>query len=86
VRVDKGLVRFDTDSGRYEAIPAGNRPWGYAAGAGSVRVGSESPGSVQRIDPQTNRLTRTTEITSPVHDKGPVGVVYLKGDVWVSVE
>ncbi len=124
ITLDKGLVRFETDSGRYEAIPAGNRPWGYTTGAGSVWVGSESPGSVrridpktgkttvtidtdprvrglgfgagfvwvatesslQRIDPKTNRLTRTTEITSPVHDKGPVGVVYLNGDVWVSVE
>jgi sugar lactone lactonase YvrE len=124
VTLDRGLVRYDTASGRYEAIPAGDRPWAYTRGAGSVWVGHELPGQVRRINPETgrtiatidtdpkvrglgfgggfvwvatetslrridpkrNRVTRTTDITSRHNDEGPVGVAYVNGDVWVSVE
>jgi hypothetical protein len=121
---DEGLVRFDTDSGRYAAVPAGYRPWGYTFGDASLWVGNElsrqvrridpqsgstratiatdpkvrglgfgggfvwvaTETSLQRIDPRTNRVTRTTEITSRVTDEGPIGIAFVKGDVWLSVE
>lgn len=38
------------------------------------------------IDPATNQVVRTITLAKPSADEGPIGVAYLGGSVWVSVE
>jgi len=55
-----------------------------AFGGGFVWVTAES--GLHSIDPATNEVTQEIQLMSPPPDLGPIGVVYLDGSVWVSVE
>jgi DNA-binding SARP family transcriptional activator len=58
-------------------IPAGGRPGGIAAGAGSVWVTDTTQNQLLQIDPQHRSLERI-----PV-GRGPTGVAIGDGEVWV---
>jgi DNA-binding beta-propeller fold protein YncE len=77
--------RLDPATGRPEAkIPVGDPVRGVAFGGQTAWVTTES--SLLSIDPATNEITMGTHLIDPVPDLGPIGVAYLDGSVWVSVE
>jgi YVTN family beta-propeller protein len=61
-------------------ITVGERPVDLAAGEGGVWVANAGGHTVTRIDPATNRVTRTIDLHNP-----PAGVAVGPGRVWVSV-
>ena len=68
--------------GRLACGPSGvgERPVDVAVGLGAVWVANAGGKSVSRIDPDTNRVTRTTDLHNP-----PAGIVTGFGYVWVTV-
>jgi outer membrane protein assembly factor BamB len=77
--------RLDPPTGRPEAkVPVDGPVRGVAFGGGFVWVTTEA--SLLSIDPATNEVARTIPLTNPEPDLGPIGVAYLDGSVWVSVE
>jgi len=65
-------------------IAVGGRVRGAAFGGGFLWVATES--GVVAIDPATNRVTRSIRLGDFESDTGPIGIGYLAGSVWVSVE
>lgn len=59
-------------------ISTGDAPCGAAAGFGSVWVANDSSGTLARIDPATNRVTRRVPV-----GKGACSVATGAGAVWV---
>jgi len=55
-----------------------------AFGGGRVWVSTES--AVLGIDPKTNKVVQTVELIEPRRETGPTAMVYLDGDLWVSIE
>jgi DNA-binding beta-propeller fold protein YncE len=77
--------RLDPATGRAEAkIPIGDPVRGVAFGGELAWVTTET--SLLAIDPATDEVIRRTPLIDPVPDLGPIGVAYLDGTVWVSVE
>lgn len=64
-------------------IPVGRQPWDLAFGAGSIWVPNGGDGTVSRIDPATNEVVATIEI-SPTSDDSPVSVAVRGNAVWVT--
>jgi DNA-binding SARP family transcriptional activator/streptogramin lyase len=59
---DGRLWRVDTDTGRVRSIVRLGRPvFGLAVGAGSVWVAGHDDGTVQRVDPASERVVATVE-------------------------
>jgi streptogramin lyase len=59
-------------------IPAGYRPFDVAIGTDAVWVVSSEGGTIQRIDPQTNRVVATIRPAA-----APVAVAAAEDAVWV---
>jgi len=77
--------RLDPATGRPAAkIHVGGPVRGLAFGGELAWVTTET--SLVSIDPATDEVTRRIPLTNPAPDLGPVGVAYLDGSVWVSVE
>lgn len=77
--------RLDPATGRPEAkIPVGDPVRGVAFGGQLAWVTTET--SLLAIDPATDEVAIKTRLIDPVPDLGPIGVAYLDGSVWVSVE
>jgi DNA-binding beta-propeller fold protein YncE len=77
--------RLDPATGRPDAkIPVGGPVRGVAFGGGLAWVTTET--SLLSIDPATNEVARRVPLTNPEPGLGPIGVAYLGGSVWVSVE
>jgi len=77
--------RLDLPTGRAEAkIPVDGPVRGLAFGGGLAWVTTET--SLLSIDPATDEVTRRIPLIDPLPDLGPIGVAYLDGSVWVSVE
>ncbi len=55
----------DDDAVGPPPVLIGSSPYGLAYGAGSIWVTNESSGTVSRIDPARNRVTKTTRIVCP---------------------
>lgn len=82
---DGEVWRLNPATGRPEAkIPVGDPVRGLAFGGQLVWVTTET--SLLAIDPATDEVTKRTRLIDPVPDLGPIGVAYLDGSVWVSVE
>jgi DNA-binding beta-propeller fold protein YncE len=77
--------RLDPATGQPEAkIPVGDPVRGVGFGGQLVWVTTET--SLLAIDPATDRVIQRTRLIDPIPDLGPIGVAYLDGSVWVSVE
>lgn len=77
--------RIDPETAKPTAkIPLDGPPRGLATGGGLVWVTTET--SLLSIDPATNEVARMVPLTTRIVDQGPIGVAYLDGSVWVSVE
>ncbi len=83
--VEREVWRLDPETTQPTAkIPIDDPIRGLTFGGGSVWVTTER--GLHSIDPATNDVTRDIQLMSPSPDLGPIGVVYLDGSVWVSVE
>ena len=79
------IWRLDPATGRPEAkIPVDGPVRGVAFGGEFAWVTTET--SLLSIDPTTDEVTRRISLINPIPDLGPIGVAYLDGSVWVSVE
>jgi len=77
--------RIDPETAKPTAkIPLDGPPRGLATGGGLVWVTTET--ALVSIDPATNEVARMVPLTTQIMDQGPIGVAYLDGSVWVSVE
>jgi len=77
--------RIDPETTRPTAkIPVDGPPRGLAIGGGLLWVTTET--ALLSIDPATNEVARMVPLTTQIMDEGPIGVAYLDGSVWVSVE
>ncbi len=82
---DRELWRLRPDTGGPLAkIPLDGAARGVGFGAGHVWVTTET--GVVRVDPATNRVSRTFELIEHRRDQGPTVVVALAGSIWISVE
>ena len=77
---DGTVSRIRPGGAALETVTVGDRPAGIAAGEGAVWVANAGSNSVSRIDPATNRVTRTIDLHNP-----PAGVAVGSGRVWVTV-
>ncbi len=59
-------------------IPTGSRPCSEAGGFGALWVGNNGSGTLARIDPKRNKVTKTVRVGA-----GPCGVAIGAGSVWV---
>jgi YVTN family beta-propeller protein len=59
-------------------IPTGQAPCGAAAGFGAVWVANDGSGTLTRVDPRTNRVTRRVSV-----GRGACSVAVGAGAVWV---
>jgi DNA-binding beta-propeller fold protein YncE len=78
--------RIDPETTRVQAkihLDAGTTR-SIAFGGGRVWVSTES--SVVALDPATNKVIQTIELIEPEREVGPTAIVYLDGDLWVSIE
>jgi DNA-binding beta-propeller fold protein YncE len=78
--------RIDPDTTRVQAKIHldGGTTRGIAFGGGRVWVSTE--GGVVALDPATNKVVQTIELIEPEREVGPTAIVYLDGDLWVSIE
>ena len=83
-----GVVRrYDATTGKLVAtvrLPSGETPEGIAIGANGVWVASHHGGTLDRIDPRTNKLAKRIPVTRP-GDSGAQFVTTGFGSVWVGV-
>lgn len=58
---------------------------GIAVGGDAVWVASNGPHAVARVDPQTNRVVATIQVSDPLPDPlhGPTGLAFSHGTLWV---
>jgi hypothetical protein len=81
----KVVWRIDPDSAeRIAEIQVGETVRGLTFGADRVWVTTGT--GVVSIDPANDQVGRKIELTGPSADEGPIGVLYLDGSLWVSVE
>ena len=76
-RIDAGDFGFNAA----RPIPVGDGPTDIAIGDGAVWVAAAGSGSISRIDPETNDVTTTISVGSPLG-----GVAVADGLVWASVQ
>ena len=82
---EDAVVRADLGTGRTIArVPVRGTVRGVAFGGRRLWVTTDT--GLLAIDPDRNRVVRTVHLTEPTRDDGPIGVAYLNGSVWVSVE
>ena len=82
---DREVWRLDPETGEPTAkVPISDAARGVGFGSGLVWVTTET--ALISIDPATNEVSRTIELMERTPDEGPIGVVYVDGSVWVSVE
>lgn len=83
--VEREVWRLDPGTAKVRAkIAIDDLVRGLAFGKGRVWVTTAT--GLQAIDPATNRVTRRIRLTDRSPDEGPIGVAYVDGSVWVSVE
>jgi YVTN family beta-propeller protein len=75
------VTRIDPLSGSTVTIPVGSHPSAIAYGAGSVWVTNAGDGTISRIDPATNNVTKTIKVGND-----PEGIIVGEGRVWVAVQ
>jgi streptogramin lyase len=61
-----------------------SNPRGLAAGGGRIWVAAED--GVHAIDPIEERVVMSVALGSYADDTGPIGIAYVDGSVWVSIE
>jgi DNA-binding beta-propeller fold protein YncE len=77
--------RIDPETAEPTAkIRVGTEVRGLGFGGGYLWVATES--GLQSIDPATNEVSRKIPLMDPSPQVGPIGVAYLAGSVWISVE
>lgn len=83
---DREVWRLDPTTGEALArIPlAGEEVRGLAFGRGLLWVATGS--GVTVIDPETDKVSGRIQLGEFAPDTGPIGVGYLNGEVWVSIE
>jgi DNA-binding beta-propeller fold protein YncE len=82
---DREVWRLDRRTGETAAkIPISDAARGVGFGGGLVWVTSET--GLMSIDPSTNEVIRTIDLIERAPDEGPIGVAFVAGSVWVSVE
>ena len=82
---EDAIARTDPGTGRTIArVPVRGTIRGIAFGGRRLWVTTDT--ALLAIDPNRNRVARTVRLTEPARDSGPIGVAYLNGSVWVSVE
>ena len=62
-------------------IPVGKAPTGVAVRPGSVWVANSGDGTVSRIDPEINEVTKTIEV-----GESPQSIIAANGRIWVTVQ
>jgi streptogramin lyase len=79
------IIRLAPIDGREVAtIKVGSPTRGVAIGGSSAWVATEA--GVSEIDLVSNAVRRDIRLVEPARDLGPIGIAYLDGVVWVSVE
>lgn len=79
------VVRFDPDTLEVLAeVPLEAAPRGLAFGGGRLWVTTER--ALVTVDPATGAVDRAIQFGTFPRDTGPIGVAYLDGAVWVSIE
>ena len=74
------LDRVDPGTGRVLArIPVGATSYQAVATPGAIWVSNRDGASLTRVDPRTNRVTRTLALP----DTHPGGMAYLAGSLWI---
>lgn len=82
---EDAVVRADPVTGRAIArIPVRGTVRGI--GFGGRRLWVTTDASLLAIDPAGNKVVRTVRLSTQSRGGGPIGVAYLDGSVWVSVE
>jgi streptogramin lyase len=72
------------DGQEMATIDVGSPTRGVAVGGGSAWAATEA--GVTEISASSNAVLRNIRLVEPTHDLGPIGIAYLDGVVWVSVE
>jgi glutamine cyclotransferase len=81
----QSLLRVDSRTLKVsDRIPLDETVHGVAFQGGLVWVATES--GLQVVDPSTNESIRRIRLTDPIRDVGPIGIEYVGGSIWVSVE
>lgn len=79
------VARFSASDGQELArVDVGSPTRGVAVGGGSAWAATEA--GVTEITTTTNAVRREIRLVDPARDMGPIGIAYLDGVVWVSVE
>jgi virginiamycin B lyase len=79
------IARLSPADGRLIAtVDIGSRTRGVAVGGGSAWGATEA--GVTEIHTTTNAVGRDIRLVDPTQGLGPIGIAYLDGVVWVSVE
>jgi streptogramin lyase len=82
---DREVWRLDRTTGETAAkVPISDAARGVGFGNGLVWVTTET--GVLSIDPRTSKVIRTIDLIERAPDEGPIGVAFVAGSVWVSVE
>ena len=87
VALERGgnIARLSPADGRLIAtIDVGSPSRGVAVGGGSAWAATEA--GVTEIRTTTRAIGHDIRLVQPTHDLGPIGIAYLDGVVWVSVE
>ena len=81
----EAIARLSPADGRLIAtIDVGSRTRGVAVGGGSAWAATEA--GVTEIRTATNAVGHDIRLVDETHEVGPIGIAYLDGVVWVSVE
>jgi streptogramin lyase len=72
------------DGQEIATIDVGSPTRGVAMGGGSAWAATEA--GVTEISASSNAVQRNIRLVEPTRDLGPIGIAYLDGVVWVSVE
>jgi streptogramin lyase len=84
-QVEPEVRRLDPGTGETTArVPLEEDVRGLAFGGGLLWVATDS--GISAIDPNLDRVTATIELGHFETDTGPIGIGYLDGEVWVSIE
>jgi streptogramin lyase len=81
----EAIIRLSPADGRVIAtIEVGSRTRGVAVGGGSAWAATEA--GVTEIRTTTHAIGHDIRLVDETHEVGPIGIAYLDGVVWVSVE